>query len=295
MTSTSFSSDISKWFCDGAARIGARCGTALYTGGGAALAALALALGGCGAAGTQGDVYFGEGDPAEVVTPAEKGAELARVELATGRVVFVAEPGGGVGVAETTTLAMGVAEHLVEASHATPLEVFLAVSSADAVPPPALVAAHAAATANAVPRRLDAPIATVVASGFYDCDSTNWSGWHAGATAGYEDRQAVFNTTAGDILFSGVINGQYQRRFDACAGDNILDDMTVYIDRKSSGAQVYTNILFDNVHAYQRFYYTSLGGSYPDWRMRIQRPSSGTNKSYGAGGAWSSTGIILGQ
>jgi hypothetical protein len=295
MMLTSLWSEVPEWFYDRVARAGARCGTALYARGGTVLVALALALGGCTAANTQDDIYFGEGDPAEVVTPADRGAELARFELATGRVVLVAEPGGGVGVAETTTLAMGVAEHLIEASHATPLEVFLALSSADAVPPPALVTAHATVTANAEPRRLEAPIATVIASGFYDCDATNWNAWHAGATASYEDRQAVFNTTSGDILFSGVINGQYQRRFDACAGDNILDDMTVYIDRKSSGALLYTNILFDDVHAYQRFYYTSIGGAYPDWRMRIQRPSSGTPKSYGAGGAWSSTGIILGQ
>jgi hypothetical protein len=295
MRRTSFSSKVSEWFCDGAARFGARWGTAPCARGGAFLVALGLALGGCSAANTQDGIYFGDGDPAEVVAPAERGAELARFELATGRVVLVAEPGGGVGVAETTSLAMGVAEHLIEASRATPLEVFLALSPADAVPPPALVTAHAAATANAEPRHLEAPIATVIASGFYDCDALNWSTWHAGVTAGYEDRQAVFNTTSGDILFTGVINGQYQRRFDACAGDNILDDMTVYIDRKSSAAALYTNILFDDVHAYQRFYYTSIGGAYPDWRMRIQRPSSGTPKSYGAGGAWSSTGIILGQ
>lgn len=215
-------------------------------------------------------------------------AELAVVTTRTGTVRFLADDSGGVAVMEISDHALGPAERLLEREGATPLEVFLAVAPSDAAIPEALVAHHAELRGDVVPRALAAEVSGVTVDGFPSCTSAAWPGWHAGTTAAYTDRASDFVSTAGDISHKSYINDQFARRFDACGGNNVSSQspITVQIRRKTN-AGVWQNVgLWEPIFASRRFYFTSLGGSYPDWQMHLTRPSSGTNRSFGVGGAW---------
>jgi hypothetical protein len=229
----------------------------------------------------------------EPAASAEAG-QVATVKVAHGRVSWIVDDDGTVGIAEVTDLVTGPAQHLVEADHATPLEVFLALSGAGAVAPPALQVDHARRVGAAAPRALSPVVAEAVVSSFADCTAAAWAPWHSATTASYSSRSSAFYTTSGDIGFTGYINGQWSRRFDVCAGNNFYDTLTIYIDRKTSAAAAYSNILIDNITGFQRFYYTSLGGAYSDWRMRLTKPGTGFPRSYGVGGAWTPSMIAGG-
>lgn len=231
--------------------------------------------------------------------PADDGplAPIASVDGKDGRVRWYATDDGTVMLTEVSSSAAGPAERLVEGSHATPLEVFLALAPADEAVPPALLVDHARVAGDASPRALTPPAAEAVESLFDWCNSASWVAWHAGATAGYDHRSAQYNATAGNINFTGYITDQWMRRFDVCAGVTITGTtLPVYVDRKTDAAAVYTNLITEQLLALQHFYYTSANGPYNDWRVRVVRPGDGMNtRHYGVGGAWTPYKITLGQ
>ena len=208
---------------------------------------------------------------------------------------FIADDSGGVSVLEVGDRAVGPAERLLDREHATPLEVFLALAPADAAVPPELEANHVELRGDAPPRALAVPLAETVESGFTDCGTGTWTPWHNAATASYDDRSSLYFTTSADITQSFYINDQYKRRFDACTptylGSNRL---TLQIMRKTNAGSWQNAALWEKIGQNQHFFYLSQGGTYPDWQMRVTRPTNGVTLSYGVGGAWSDETIVIG-
>ncbi len=221
--------------------------------------------------------------------------ELATVTTENGVVRFVADDSGGIGVMEQGDRAVGPAEHLLERDDATPLEVYLALAPADAEIPAELELNHVELCGDAAPRPLAVPLASAVESGFTSCTTGLWTPWHDAATAGYDARSALYFTTSADIWSSFYINDQYRRRFDACTPTYLFNNLlTLQIQRKTN-AGVWQNVgPSEKINQNQHFFYVSIGGTYPDWQMRVTRPAGGSPVSYGAAGAWSDQSIAFG-
>lgn len=221
--------------------------------------------------------------------------DLVTLATKTGAVRFIADDSGGVGVLERGAVAVGPAERLLERDQATPLEVFLALAPADAAVPVELTANHAALRGDAAPRALAAPLAETVESNFASCTTGAWTPWHNAATASYDARTSLYITTSADIWRSFYINDQYKRRFDACTPTYLGNSgLTLQMLRKTNAGAWQNAAGWEKIDQNEHFFFVSIGGSYPDWQMRVTRPSSGITVSYGAAGAWSDQTIVIG-
>ncbi len=218
--------------------------------------------------------------------PDEGATEVARVDDAHGSLRFLAEPDGTVGFAGRTDLRRTDAEYLLAVEHATPLEVYLALAPADHEVPDALVANHRLLAGDAAPRALALPAAS--ASGtepFADCTHTEWLDFLDGVQGPYTFEYSRWVSTSDDIWTQSISDSKVSRRFDACAANDVEGTAIVQIYRKTNNTVVWSPFLSDQISPNERFWFTSVAGSFPDWMMSVQQPSNGDTQTVGLGRA----------